>query len=192
MRIFADLNNPEIAELLRAGAVGVLPSDTIYGVMASARQASAVERLYELRARDEDKPCILLINDPAHIVDAEALRPIDYRLMERYWPGPVSIIFPVTNKTPVWLHRGQQSLAYRLPDIPELRALLRRSGPLLAPTANVQGQPPATTIDEAMAYFGDRVDFYVDAGELQGQSSTLIKAEGDRVVVLRQGSRAIV
>lgn len=163
MKIFTERNNPEAVRMLQAGGVGVLRTDTLYGVVASILHKDAVERVYSLRQRDLDKPCIILAADTTQLPDVnnEALR----RFMTEQWPGPISLIMPTPN-APEYLTRGGKSLAFRIPADEDLRALLERTGPLVAPSANVQGEEPARTIEEAQAYFGDNVDFYVDNGEV--------------------------
>ena len=84
--------------------------------------------------------------------------------------------------------RGTGTIAFRMPDIPELRDLLVQTGPLIAPSANTEGEPPALTVGDAKKYFGDEVDFYVDAGKLESLPSTLITFENGEPVVLRQGA----
>jgi L-threonylcarbamoyladenylate synthase len=85
--------------------------------------------------------------------------------LHELWPGRNSIILPSEN-APDWLMRGNASVAYRIPDDPALRRLIAQTGPLIAPSANPEGMPPALTIKEARAYFGETVDFYVNGGEV--------------------------
>jgi tRNA A37 threonylcarbamoyladenosine synthetase subunit TsaC/SUA5/YrdC len=88
-----------------------------------------------------------------------------------------------------YLHMGKRSLAVRIPDDPKLRSLLEKTGALLTSSANQPGQPPANTVDEATAYFGDDVDFYVDGGDLSGHApSTVIRVIDDAIEILRAGA----
>ena len=163
-----------VADSLRRGAVGVLPTDTLYGVVARADDAAAVERIYEVKARQPNKPLIILIdaiervNDFGIELDA-ALR----RSLSQYWPGSNSVILPCLSESYAHLHRGHGSLAFRLPDDRPLCNLLAKSGPLVAPSANPEGLAPADSIDLARGYFGDGVDFYLDDGARQGEPSQL-------------------
>ena len=79
------------------------------------------------------------------------------------WPGPNTVIIP-SPSAPTWLTRGGKGVSYRMPDNARLRSLLEQTGPLIAPSANPEGMPPARSVGEAQAYFGDNVDFYVDGG----------------------------
>lgn len=164
-----------VAEILRSGGVGVLPTDTLYGVVASALNPEAVSRVYELKRRNPAKPCIVLISDIEAIEEFGVILSNELReRLQSYWPGPNSIILPTIDETFSYLTRDTEGIAFRVPDDDGLREFLRISGPLIAPSANIEGDAPATTISAARAYFGDDVDFYVDAGKREGKASTLI------------------
>lgn len=148
---------------LLAGGIGVLKTDTIYGIVARAEDESAVERVYMAKQRTPTKSPIVLISSPDQMFDT--YDQTTYDSLHNYWPGPYSIIVPST-KAPAWLTRGNGSVAYRLPDDKNLRQLIETTGPLIAPSANPEGMQPAATIHQALGYFGNNVDFYVDSGEV--------------------------
>lgn len=146
---------------LQAGDIGVIRTDTLYGIVARADNQAAVERLYTVRQRDADKACIVLIADESQLYD-----PLPGRAraqLSKLWPGPVSVAMPARH-SPAWLPLFKQTLAYRLPAPYWLRELLEVSGPLIAPSANLAGRPPARSRAEAEAYFGNGVDFYLEGG----------------------------
>ncbi|MDP4008881.1 MAG: L-threonylcarbamoyladenylate synthase [bacterium] len=180
------------ASLLLQGNVGIVPTDTMYGVVASALNKEAVEHLYAIRKRVAVKPCIILIPSILNIhqfgihPDAHTIH-----MLEAWWPGKVSVVLPCSSKQYEYLHRGTWSLAFRIPDSTPLRELLKRTGPIVAPSANIEGQSPARTIEEAYAYFGNSVDFYVDARELPITPSTLVSIKNKKVTLLRQGAVTI-
>lgn len=182
------MNNEEIVHILKSGGVGVLPTDTQYGLVAQALNESAVEKVYELRKRSPSKPFIILISsiDDLKLFDINS----DEKTMnffKKIWPNPVSIILPVNSNKFAYLHRGTNSLAFRVPDNQELLNILSETGPLIAPSANIEGHPYAKTIDEAKNYFKNSVNFYEDKGLLESNPSTLIKIEDGNIEVLRQG-----
>jgi L-threonylcarbamoyladenylate synthase len=97
-------------------------------------------------------------------------------LVERashYWPGPTSVVLPL-DKRLTYAHKGHGTLAFRIPDSPELVTLLQRTGPLATSSANPEGQSPPVTLAQAKEYFGDRVDFYVDGGDLSDRRPSRI------------------
>lgn len=179
----------DIVEAVRAGKIGVTPTDTIYGVVCSALNKDAVENLYKIRERNEHKPCIVLIADSSELAQFGILPDTALsKELSRVWPGSVSVVIDCFNNEFTYLHRGTNSLAFRVPDDSALRDFLKQTGPLIAPSANPEGEPPAKTIEEARTYFGDTVDFYLDGGERVGEPSTLVKYDSGKLVVLRQGA----
>jgi L-threonylcarbamoyladenylate synthase len=170
---------------LAAGEVGVIPTDTIYGVVASAVQPSSVERIYSLRRRERDKPLIVLFGDMDQLQQmGVALTDRIQDLCLRVWPGPVSLVVDLPHDEYAYLHRGTRSLALRMPAKPELKELLAEVGPLVAPSANIAGEAPSLTIAEAYAYFGDEV-WYVDEGQLEHAASALVDVRGSEPRILR-------
>lgn len=172
-------DDKRLEELLNGGAVGVLLTDTLYGIVARADNAESVERVYRVRNRDFDKPCIVLIGDINQIWEQpDSQQTTD--IIEQNWPGPVSLILPVTSATPNHVSRGGDSIAFRLPDDDRLRNIIRQTGPLIAPSANPAGLEPASTVEEAIKYFGEKVDFYMDSGPATNKTpSQLLKIEAD-------------
>jgi L-threonylcarbamoyladenylate synthase len=183
MKVFRAVSDPEVARLLRNGGIGVLRTDTLYGVLGRAADKAAVERIYRLKDRNSAKAPIVLVGSPEQLFDLPS--PEEQAVLDDVWPGPVSVILP-TMGGPDWVHRGLHSIAYRLPADDELQRLLAQTGPLIAPSANPEGAPPAMTIQEASEYFGDAVDFYVDGGAVTDETpSRLIRLQGGRVERLR-------
>lgn len=177
-----------IAQIVRSGGVGVLPTDTLYGIVGSALQREVVEKIYALRKRSTHKPMIILI----HALDdlklfSIALSEDTRKTLEKLWPDKVSVVLPCNDEALHYLHRGTHSLAFRMPKDTWLQALLKETGPLVAPSANFEGEEPAATIAQAKHYF-DALDFYVDSGELRGEPSTLVAFEHGTMVVKRQGA----
>jgi L-threonylcarbamoyladenylate synthase len=178
------------ADLLKQGGVGVMPTDTLYGLVASASDETAIKRVYDLKGRTASKPCIILISgfdDLPHF--GTTLTREQHNVLNNYWPGPVSVILPCGPLTQEYLHRGTQTLAFRIPKDARLRKFLQESGPLIAPSANPEGLPPATTAEEAKAYFGSSVDFYEDGGKRTGEPSTIITFDKNNRVVIVRGNR---
>jgi L-threonylcarbamoyladenylate synthase len=174
-------------DLQKASAIGVIPTDTLYGVVARAADHEAVARLYELKSR-EAKPGTL-IADSVEQLESLGLKHRYLKAVEQFWPGAVSVVIPAAEPALKYLHQGKMSLAVRIPNDIGLRELLQQTGPLLTSSANQPGKTPAAKIDEAKQYFGDKVDFYIDAGDLSGaKPSTVIRIIDDAVEVLRPGA----
>lgn len=186
-----------IANKLLSGQVGVIPTDTIYGLVGSALSQDTVERIYKLRKRTPTKPMIILISDLSDLAKF-SLQPrrLTLEILKKIWPNPVSVILSCDNPNFEYLHRGSKTLAFRMPNDAKLLELLKQTGPLVAPSVNFEGETPAATIQEAKNYFGDEVDFYceatrspyIDGGKLESEPSTLIKLTGDKIEIMREGA----
>ena len=172
--------------ILKSGGVGVILTDTIYGILGLALNPKTVERIYEVKGRNKNKPLIILISQfsDLELFDVKLTTELK-KTLSKYWPGKVSIILPCSNQKFEYLHRGQNSLAFRLPKNKRLIQLLKQTGPLVAPSANPQDKKPAESIEEAQNYFGEKVDFYEDGKLKDSKPSTLIKIEGNRIILIR-------
>ncbi len=186
------VDQAKAAALLRSGQIGVMPTDTIYGLLGSAIKRSVVEKIYKHKQRDPAKAVIILVNslDVIETTFGIALSPAMKSNLQRIWPGPVSVAFSYTNALYSYLAGKSEGLAFRIPADESLRELLAQSGPLVATSANHQGKPPATNVYDAAGYFGSFVHFYVDGGERNGKPSTLVKMRRDGTLqLLREGSK---
>ena len=181
-----DIYKDAADRLAQPGAIGVIPTDTVYGVVCRAVDAAAVKRLYALKQRAA-KPGTVMA---ATIEQLEELG-IKRRYLtavQEFWPGAVSVVIPCGPELES-LHQGKLSLAVRLPDLAPLQALLAQTGALLTTSANQPGEPVAATIEQAQRYFGESVDFYIDGGDVSDrQPSTVIRVVDDAVEVLRPGA----
>jgi L-threonylcarbamoyladenylate synthase len=180
--------NDNLVRVLKEGGVVVMPTDTIYGVVGRAENKDVVEKIYKIRKRAPEKPCIILISN---ITDLEkfsiSLSGEQKKEVDKFWPSdgfevkfrPTSIIFDCLDESLAYLHRDTYSLAFRLPHASGLRNLIKETGPLLAPSANTEGNIPAQNVPEAKNYFGSEVDLYIDGGEIISSPSMLIKLHKD-------------
>jgi L-threonylcarbamoyladenylate synthase len=179
------MSDPATA-LLQSGTIGVIPTDTIYGVVARAADMAAVKRLYALKSR-ESKPGTIIAANVDQLVELGIKRRY-LTAVEQWWPAPLSVVVPCGEELS-YLHDGQRSSAVRIPDNETLLALLTKTGPLLTSSANHPGQPPANNVNEAKQYFADEVDFYEDGGDLSNhEPSTVVRIIDDAIEVLREGA----
>jgi L-threonylcarbamoyladenylate synthase len=181
-------NDENLIKVLIKNGIVIMPTDTIYGLVGKALEKSTVERIYNIKKRNPDKPCIILINNIKELEKFSIIPSREQReAIIKYWPGPVSIVLDCLNDKFIYLHRGTKTLSFRLPYSESLRNLLMKTGPLIAPSANPENFPPAKNVEEAKKYFGDSIDLYVDGGELKNKASKLIKLNNDdSITVLRE------
>ncbi len=176
---------------LRNGEAIVFPTETFYGVGVDATNPRALERLFELKGRDPDKPVALIAADLEMIARVvSVIPPVAIRLARAFWPGPLTIVMPARPEISPALTNREGGVGIRISPHPVARELARRLGsPLTATSANLAGAPPARTIAEAHAAFGKRIAAYLDGGRLDGSlPSTVIAIEEDRIIVLRAGA----
>jgi tRNA threonylcarbamoyl adenosine modification protein (Sua5/YciO/YrdC/YwlC family) len=171
MVILKSLHDPQLASLYAGGAVGVIPTDTIYGLSASAHIPEAVDRLYALKQR-EQKPGTVIAASVEQLREL-GLAPEDLNALQHLWPNPLSIELPTPEKLR-YLSQGTGHCAFRVVADPEVRALLELTGPLVTSSANHPGKPAANNIAEALVYFSNKVDLYVDGGERIGRPPSTV------------------
>jgi L-threonylcarbamoyladenylate synthase len=133
------LSKDEIASAIKEGAVGILPTDTLYGVVCSAALPDAIRRLYSLKKR-ENKPGTVIAASIDQLVTLGVPRRY-LTAVEQFWPNPVSVVIPISQL--VDLHAGKGSVAFRIPKDDQLITLLQQTGPLLTSSANHSGETPA-------------------------------------------------
>lgn len=183
-------SDPNLLKILKGGSVAVMPTDTLYGIVGRAEDEETVNRIYTIRKRNPEKPCIILIGDMGELEKFSiTLSEEEKNTLKKYWgPGsdPTSIILDCEAEKFAYLHRGTKTLAFRVPAQEDLQKLLKETGPLIAPSANLESFPPAKNITEAKEYFGNLVDLFIEGGTIEGKASKVIKLKKDgSVQVLR-------
>lgn len=178
-------------EVLRAGGVVALPTETVYGLAAAVEHLGAVARVYAIKGRPPDHPLIV----HAHELDAldgyvAEITPQLRALAERFWPGPLTAVVARGPRTPCTVTGGQETVAVRVPDHPLTRAILAAfGGAVAAPSANRFGRVSPTTAAHVRADLGDEVDLVVDGGPARvGVESTIVDLTGGVPAVLRAGA----
>jgi tRNA threonylcarbamoyl adenosine modification protein (Sua5/YciO/YrdC/YwlC family) len=166
----------------------VLPTDTVYGIGADAASAHAVQRLLDAKERGRDMPPPVLIAEVSMLrALSEAVTDDVLALAEAFWPGALTMVLTAHPHLNMDLGDRGRTIAVRVPDHEFTRELLRATGPLAVSSANVSGQPAATTIEEAKRQLGKRVRVYLDGGPAgEGEPSTIVDLTGTPTI-LRQG-----
>ena len=192
-----DADNPDEQALLAAaeavlrGGVIAFPTDTLYGLGCSLFDISAVQMVARLKRRDPSLAVISLIPEPRQVFGlASEVTEVAERLIQRHWPGPLSLIFKAAPIVPLRVRGAGGTVALRCPlDTLCQRLLDRIGGPVVSSSANLSGQRPAETAEEVVRIFGNQLDLVLDGGPRRGGvPSTLVDVTGKRPRLLRRGA----
>lgn len=178
---------------LQRGEVIAFPTETLYGLGADALNSAAVDKVFQLKGRDAANPIPVLISDRGMLgALASDMPPLAEKLIEHFWPGPLTIIFPARLDIPRPLVNAAGGVGIRVTSQPIAGVLIKALGrPLTATSANPSGRPPARTAQEAKEYFSGQVDIFIDGGKLTSQSgSTVVEPVGDSLRIIRAGDVA--
>ena len=180
----------QVIDTLKSGGIAIVPTDTLYGIICRVMDKRAVNKLYKIKQRDTKKPCIILVTNLEQIKSfGISITEKQQEFMNTYWPGAVSVILPCKTLKYEYLHRGIGSIAFRMigKKSRNLYKIINEVGPVLAPSANPEGQMPATCENKAYKYFKDTVEAYLAGGTRRGEPSTLVDYSGKNIKIVRQG-----
>ncbi|SCG81843.1 putative protein ywlC [Proteiniborus sp. DW1] len=195
-----DPSHPEIDKILEAakiisdGGTVAFPTETVYGLGANALDEKAIEKIFTAKGRPQDNPLIIHISDVTQLQElVEDIPQHAYILMEKFWPGPLTLIFKRTNKVPDRITGGLSTVAIRMPAHNIALELIRHSQlPIAAPSANTSGKPSPTNSSHVMNDLSGKVDMIIDGGNTGvGLESTVLDISGDVPTILRPGGITI-
>jgi L-threonylcarbamoyladenylate synthase len=179
------------AQILKKGGVIGYPTETVYGIGCSAFDNRAVSRVSELKHRDPRKALILIAADVIQVADlVETIPEVAERLIETFWPGPLTIVFKASARLQEFAFRKSKTIAVRVPDSLICLALLKSCGfPLVSTSANRSGEAESTNAQEVIRVFGDELDLIIDGGETPSKiPSTVVDVTRTPIRIIRQGA----
>lgn len=178
----------EALNVVRAGGVVAVPTDTVYGIACSVNDPEAIKSLYEIKIRESLKAIPVLIADLNQIIQiAKNLNDLALKLAGSFWPGALTIIVEKNESLPknLTIH---PTVGIRMPDHDWLRGFMRETGPLAATSANISGQASPSTADQVLDQLEGRIELIIDGGECKGGiSSTVVDCSTDEILILREG-----
>lgn len=180
----------EAAARLRAGELVAFPTETVYGLGADATNDAAVQAIFTAKGRPGDNPLIVHIGTRSQLVDiVTRIPPAAEKLIDRFWPGPLTLVFPSAGKVSTEVTAGLPTVAVRMPDHPVGMALLQTARcPIAAPSANRSGRPSPTEVKHVLDDLSGRISGAIDGGETGfGLESTVLDVTGDVPELLRPG-----
>jgi len=181
----------EAAEILRNGGLVAFPTETVYGLGGNGLDSEVCRKIYEAKGRPSDNPLILHISQICEL-DAivREVKPIAKKLMDAFWPGPMTMIFKKTDIVPMQATGGLDTVAVRFPSHLVAQAIIRASGlPIAGPSANMSGRPSPTRASHVAFDLTGKIDMIVDGGAAEwGLESTIVDVSGEIPVILRPGA----
>ena len=184
------MNLSQAIASLKRGDVIVFPTETVYGLGADALNPAAVERVFQLKGRNLDTPIPVILANQAMLKDlVEEIPPIARKLMEQFWPGPLTLVLPAAPGTPKQLLNRTGGIGVRISSEPTAIQLAQELGrPLTATSANPSGRPAAATIEQAQNYFAGEIEIFIDGGKLPSKiGSSVVEVIDDRIKIIREG-----
>lgn len=178
------------AQIIRAGGLVALPTETVYGLGANGLEPTAVAKIFAAKGRPQDNPLILHVTDMAQAEQfCHSIPQAAYALAERFWPGPLTIVLPARDNVPKCTTAGLSTVAVRCPDCDVTREVIRLSGvPIAAPSANKSGKPSTTTAQHVLHDHDGNIDAVIDGGACRvGVESTIVDLTEERPRLLRPG-----
>lgn len=172
------------------GKVVCFPTDTVYGVGCILFDNEAVEKIYSLKNRDLDKPLATLVPNPNSVLDiSKDVSEDSLELMNKYWPGALTIIFPLKENLNLRACCNLDTIGLRMPNSNIALAILNKLGPMATTSVNISGEAPLNDLSQIKSLFGDKIDYYIDdlQANISKLSSTVVKIVDGKIVILRQG-----
>jgi L-threonylcarbamoyladenylate synthase len=188
-----DAGRAAAIDALRAGAVVALPTDTVYGLGVALSTPGGIERLFHVKHRPPEKGIVLLVADASQAGQLATMTAAADVLAATFWPGGLTLVVEQRPEVdlPAVLTGGATTIGLRVPDHAAPRTLAAALGPLPVTSANVSGQPEASTAAEILALLGDDIELILDGGPARGGTpSTVVDASVDRPRILRAGAVA--
>ena len=180
----------EAVAMIREGAICAYPTETFYGLGVDVTNEAAIKRLFDLKRRDYGNPIAVIVSDQSMLTSYVREIPEQaHRLMDRFWPGPLTILFRTNEKVSRQLTTNTGKIGIRISSHPVAQAIVRGLGrPLSTTSANFSGFPPATQPKHVRSFFGDKVDLLLDVGELPPSvGSTVVDVTEEKLAVIREG-----
>ena len=179
------------AKLIKRGEIVVFPTETVYGIGTNGLDENAVKKLYEVKQRPLNKPISLLVSNMKMVnLIAKDITEVEYKIMQKFFPGPLTIILKKKEIVPDIVTAGQDTVGVRMPGGEIARKLVEIANvPIAAPSANITGEPSGTNLQEIMEHFEGKVDYFIDGGSSElGLASTIVQVIDGKPQILRQGS----
>ena len=178
-----------LVEVINNGNIAVVPTDTVYGIIGDATNIDVIHKVYEVKKRDYSKPLILMVSSidmlEKYVLE---INDIEKKLIDRYWPGKLTILFKKNNNIDDLITSGSNLVGIRYPDNKDLNELMNKlNKPLISTSCNISSKEVITSIDMLEEDISKHVSYVYDGGVLSDTSSTIVRVNDGKIEILRDG-----
>ncbi len=185
-----DENIINIAKEIREGKIVIFPTETVYGIGTNALNEKSCEKIYQIKNRVKEKPLIVLISNKNMLkMVAKDINEIEKKLMDTFWPGPLTIILKKQSNIPDIITAGKDEVSVRMTSGKIANKLIEKAEvPIVAPSANLSGKPTGTKPEQIAIDFENKVDYMIDIGNISSDiTSTIVKVIDKKICIIREG-----
>lgn len=188
-----EINRQELDDcvnVIKSGGIVIFPTETVYGIGTNAFCEESVRKIYEIKNRPDEKPLSILLNNKEQIEKYAVINnDVERKIIENFMPGPITIILERKKGMLDHVAPGKNTIGVRIPDNNIILEILKKLDlPIVAPSANISGQPSATMLTEIINDFKDKVDICIDGGKCKvSESSTIVQVIDNEVKIVREG-----
>lgn len=179
----------KIIEEITNGHLVIMPTDTIYGIIANATDEDAIKKVYQAKKRNFHKPLLILVSNEKMLKEfVIEIPPLTQKIIQKYWPGPLTILFKKNNKVSNILTANSDYIAIRMPKDERLLNIMNQiNKPLVSTSANISTHSPITNPSQIELAMKEKISYIVDEGTVNKEASTIIKVENNTIEILREG-----
>lgn len=188
-----EINQEEIEKIaieMKKGKIAIFPTETVYGIGTNALDEQACNRIFQIKGRIKEKPLIVLISDKDMLnTIVKEINEIERKLIETFWPGPLTIIFQKKENIPYIITAGKEEVSVRMTSGRVAKMLVQVANvPIVAPSANLSGNPTGVNPEEIIEDFKESVDYMIDCGAIESDlTSTVVKVRENKIHIIREG-----
>jgi L-threonylcarbamoyladenylate synthase len=179
------------AEILKDGGVIIIPAEASFGIAARASDSKAVERLYKIKVRENNKPSLVIVDSLQTVKNLVEISPLAQKLIDKFWPGPLTLVFKAKDNQAFssLIYGADDTLAIRFPSMLSLQQLAKDVGPFILPSANFGGETPPFKFEQIDKRFSELVDYILEEETAGGSEvSTLVDVTSNTPKILREGA----
>lgn len=178
-----------LTKILKIGGIAVIPTDTVYGLVGDATNEKVINKIFEIKHREKNKPLLILVSNIEMLNNyVKNISSLERKIINKFWPGPLTIIFNNKKNLNDNLTAGKNEIAIRMPNSKALLELINKlNKPIIATSANIANEKTITSIDLLEDSIKNKIDYIYDGGYLEDTPSTIIRVLDDKIEIVREG-----